>query len=121
MGEFTRLLEAVRKGASGAIDQIVALTYQELRELAHQRLKRTHQITLLETGALVNECYLRLVKVGELNAGGRAHVLGYAARVMRSIVVDFARERLALRRGGSAPHLTVGTDIVDPGASAQEE
>jgi RNA polymerase sigma factor (TIGR02999 family) len=121
MGEITRLLEAVRNGQSGAIDQIVALTYQELRELAHQRLRRTPQITLLETGALVNECYLRLVKVGELNAGDRAHFLGYAARAMRSIVVDFARERQALRRGGNSPHLTVGTDIADPAAPAEEE
>ena len=118
MGEFTRLLEAVRNGESGAIDQIVALTYQELRELAHQRLRRAPQITLLETGALVNECYLRLVKVGELDAGDRAHFLGYAARVMRAIVVDFARERLALRRGGSAPHRAVETDIADPAAPA---
>jgi RNA polymerase sigma factor (TIGR02999 family) len=121
MGEFTRLLDAVRNGESGAIDQIVALTYKELRELAHQRLRRTAQITLLETGALVNECYLRLVKVGELDAVDRAHFLGYAARVMRSIVVDFARERLALRRGGNAPHLNVGTDIANPAAPAEEE
>jgi RNA polymerase sigma factor (TIGR02999 family) len=120
MGEFTRLLEAARNGQSGAIDQIVALTYRELRELAHQRLRRTPQITLLETGALVNECYLRLVKVGELNAGDRAHFLGYAARVMRSIVVDFARERLAQRRGGNAPHVAVDTDIADPAAPAEE-
>jgi RNA polymerase sigma factor (TIGR02999 family) len=120
MGDFTRLLEAVRNGQSGAIDQIVALTYQELRELAHQRLRGTPQITLLETGALVNECYLRLVKVGELNAGDRAHFLGYAARVMRSIVVDFARARLAERRGGNAPHISAGTNISDPAASAEE-
>ncbi len=109
MGELTRLLEAARNGQSGAVEQIVALTYQELRELAHQRLRRAPQITLLETGALVNECYLRLVKVGEINAGDRAHFLGYAARVMRSI------------GGGNAPHITVGTDIADPAAPAEEE
>jgi RNA polymerase sigma factor (TIGR02999 family) len=121
MGELTRLLEAARNGQSGAVDQIVALTYQELRELAHQRLRRAPQITLLETGALVNECYLRLLKVGELNATDRAHFLGYAARVMRSIVVDFARARLAERRGGKAAHITAGTDIPDPAARAEEE
>src|SRR3984893_14445532 len=109
MGELTRLLEAVRNGQSGAVDQIVVLTYQELRELAHQRLRRVPKITLLDTGALVNECYLRLVKVGELNAGDKAHFLGYAGRVMRSIVVDFARERLAERRGGNVPHVAAGT------------
>jgi RNA polymerase sigma factor (TIGR02999 family) len=121
MGELTRLLEAARNGQSGAVDQIVALTYQELRELAHQRLRRAPQITVLETGALVNECYLRLLKVGELNATDRAHFLGYAARVMRSIVVDFARARLADRRGGNATHITAGTDIPDPAARAEEE
>src|SRR6202043_546287 len=121
MGELTRLLEAARNGQSGAVDQIVVLTYQELRELAHQRLRRVPKITLLDTGALVNECYLRLVKVGELNAGDRAHFLGYAARVMRSIVVDFARERLAQRRGGDHLRVSVGTDIPDPAAAAEEE
>jgi RNA polymerase sigma factor (TIGR02999 family) len=121
MGEFTQLLEAARNGQPGAIDRIVALTYQELSELAHQRLRRGSRITLLETGALVNECYLRLVKVGELNADDRAHFLGYAARVMRSIVVDFARARLAERRGGNAAQITAWTDIPDPGARAEEE
>jgi RNA polymerase sigma factor (TIGR02999 family) len=121
MGELTRLLEAARNGQSDAVDQIVALTYGELRELAHRRLRRTPQITLLDTGVLVNECYLRLVKVGELDVSDRAHFLGYAARVMRSIVVDFARERLARRRGGNAPHITAGTDIPDPAAAAEEE
>jgi len=121
MGELTRLLEAARNGQSGAVDQIVALTYQELRELAHNRLRRGPPITVLETGALVNECYLRLLKVGELRASDRAHFLGYAARAMRSIVVDFARARLAKRRGGNATHIAVGTDIPDPAAGVEEE
>jgi RNA polymerase sigma factor (TIGR02999 family) len=121
MGELTRLLEAARSGETGAVDQIVVLTYQELREIAHQRLRRVPKITLLDTGVLVNECYLRLVKVGELNAGDKAHFLGYAGRVMRSIMVDFARERLAQRRGGNIEHVAAPTDIPDPAAAAEEE
>jgi RNA polymerase sigma factor (TIGR02999 family) len=121
MGELTELLDAARNGQPGAVDQVIALTYRELRELAHQRLRRSPRSTLLETGALVNECYMRLVKVGELNATDRTHFLGYAARVMRSIVVDFARQRLAQRRGGDAPHITAGTDIPDPAAASEEE
>jgi RNA polymerase sigma factor (TIGR02999 family) len=121
VGEFTRLLQAARDGQSGAVDQIIALTYQELREIAHQRLRRSPKITLLDTGALVHECYLRLVKLGELNVADQAHFLGYAARAMRSIVVDFARERVAARRGGDARHVTVGTDLPDPAAAAEEE
>src|SRR5258708_34828588 len=85
MGEFTRLLEAVRNGQSGAIDQIVALTYQELRELAHRRLRRTPQITLLETGALVNERYLRLAKVRALKPRARGHCVAYAAPTIRAL------------------------------------
>lgn len=121
MGEFTRLLEAVRGGEPGAVDQVVALTYRELRVLAHQRLQRAPRITLLDTTALVHECYLRLVRLGELNAPDRARFLGYAARVMRSIIVDFARQRLSLRRGGDALHVTMGTDIPDTAAAAEEE
>ena len=90
-------------------------------DLAHQRLRRAPKITLLDTGVLVNECYLRLVKVGGLHVDDRAHFLGYAGRVMRSIVVDFARERLAQRRGADAPHIAVATDIPDPAAAAEEE
>jgi RNA polymerase sigma factor (TIGR02999 family) len=121
MGEFTRLLQAARDGQSDAVAQIIALTYQELREIAHQRLRRAPKITLLDTGALVHECYLRLVKLGELDVEDQGHFLGYAARAMRSIVVDFARERLAERRGGNAQHITVGTDLPDPAAAAEEE
>lgn len=121
MGQLTLLLEAARNGQSDAVDQIVALTYRELRDLAHQRLRRAPNITLLDTGVLVNECYLRLVKVGDLGVDDRAHFLGYAGRVMRSIVVDFARGRLAQRRGANTPHITVGTDIADPAAAAEDE
>jgi len=120
MGELTQLLEAARNGQPDAVDRIVALTYQELRALAHQRLRRGAKITLLDNGALVNECYLRLAKVGELDAKDRAHFLGYAGRVMRSIIVDFARERLAQRRGGDVQHVTVQTDIPDRAAKEEE-
>jgi RNA polymerase sigma factor (TIGR02999 family) len=61
------------------------------------------------------------VKLGELNVDDQAHFLGYAARAMRSIVVDFARERLAERRGGNALHNTLRTDIPDPAANAEDE
>jgi RNA polymerase sigma factor (TIGR02999 family) len=121
MGELTRLLEAARSGQPGAIDQIVALTYRELYELAHQRLRRARAVTLLDTGALVHECYLRLVKLGELNTEDRDHFLGYAGRVMRSIIVDFARERLAKRRGGDVPHVTMPTDIPDAAMAGESE
>jgi RNA polymerase sigma factor (TIGR02999 family) len=121
VGELTRLLQAARDGESGAVDQIVARTYRELHQLAHQRLQRLPRNTLLDTTSLVHECYLRLVKVGEIGATDRSHFLSYAARVMRSVVVDIARERLAQRRGGDRLHITLATDVADPSAIDQEQ
>ena len=111
MGELTRLLAAVRAGEPGAVDRVVSATYQELHSLAHQRLSRSPAITLLDTTSLVHECYLRLVNVGELHATDRAHFMGYAARAMRSIVVDLLRRRLVERRGSGDRKVTLGTDI----------
>jgi RNA polymerase sigma factor (TIGR02999 family) len=111
MGELTELLAAARSGKANVVDRIVALTYQELLGIAHQRLRYAPKVTLLDTTALVHECYLRLVKLGELNTVDRAHFLSYAARVMRSIIVDLAREQLAERRGGDAKRVPMVTDI----------
>src|ERR1700742_3280229 len=113
MAELTELLEAVRAGDSGAMDQVFTLTYRELHEMAHQRLHRSNRVTSLDTTALVHECYLRLVRLGQLQTRDRSHFLGYAACVMRSIVVDFVRQRLAKRRGGDDLRITLGTDVRD--------
>jgi RNA polymerase sigma factor (TIGR02999 family) len=121
VGELTKLLEAVRNGQPGAVDQLVALCYRELRQLAHQRLRRTGANTVLDTTSLVHECYLRLVKVGEVDSVSRSHFLAYAAKVMRSIVVDFARERLTQRRGGDDRHVTLGTDVPDVATASEEQ
>jgi RNA polymerase sigma factor (TIGR02999 family) len=98
-------------GHAGAIDQVFTLTYRELHEMAHQRLHRSCRMTSLDTTSLVHECYLRLVRLGQIQTRDRAHFLGYAARVMRSIVVDFVRMRLAKRRGGDELRVTFGTEI----------
>ncbi len=121
MAELTHLLEAVRAGDAGAMDEVFTLTYRELREMAHQRLHRSNRVTSLDTTALVHECYLRLVRLGQLQTRDRNHFLGYAARVMRSIVVDFVRQRLAKRRGGGELRVTLGTDITDSTAVSEEQ
>jgi len=121
MGDLTGLLEALRDGDSKAVDQVVAVTYAELRDLAHQRLTRASRPTVLDTTALVHECYLKLVQLGQLNARDRPHFLAYAARVMRSIVVDLVRARLAQRRGGDGLQVTLSTDIPDAAAVSAEQ
>jgi RNA polymerase sigma factor (TIGR02999 family) len=69
--------------------------------------------TVLDTSALVHESYLRFIKSGELRAEDRRAYFAYASQVMRSVIVDSARERLAERRGGGAQHLTLNTGVAD--------
>jgi RNA polymerase sigma factor (TIGR02999 family) len=121
MAELTQLLESMRAGNADAIDEVFTLTYRELHEMAHQRLHRSNRVTSLDTTALVHECYLRLVRLGQLQTCSRSHFLGYAACVMRSIVVDFVRQRLAKRRGGDELRVTLGTDIRDSATVSEEQ
>jgi hypothetical protein len=107
MSQVTLLLDASRRGESGAVEQLFDLLYHDLRQLAHAKLRRSGQFTLLDTTALVHESYLRLFKAGSIEAQDRGHFMGYAAQVMRSIVVDFVRRRSADRRGGDAVHVDI--------------
>ena len=121
MGDLTRLLEAMQNGDSSAIDRVFELTYQELHRLAHRRLHGTPAGGELNTTALVHECYLRLVQLGQLETRDRTHFLAYAARVMRSIVIDFVRRRMAQRRGGGELHVTLATDVPAAATFGEQE
>jgi RNA polymerase sigma factor (TIGR02999 family) len=116
MSQVTVLLDASRRGDSAALEQLFDLLYQDLRQLAHARLRRSGQFTLLDTTGLVHESYLRLFKAGAIDAQDRGHFMGYAAQVMRSIVVDFVRRRSTDRRGGHVIHV----DLDTAGAQAED-
>ena len=120
MSERTELLQRAKQGEGAAIDQLCALLYRELHQIAHARLQRHEAISLLNTTALVHESYVRLLQVGRLNVTDQSHFLAYAARVMRSIIVDFVRQRLAHRRGGGAMHVLLPTDIAASEPSREE-
>lgn len=107
--DITRLLGAVKQGETGAEARLFSLLYDDLRRLAHQRLRRSTPCTLLETTALVHEAYLRLHRAGYIQIADRAHFLAYSARVMRSVVVDFVRRRGMARRAD----VELG-DVIDP-------
>src|SRR5258708_27183505 len=96
---------------TGQIDGFYSSLYGDLRRLAHQRLLRNESITLLNTTALVHESYLKFLRAGRLNISDRAQFLGYAARVMRSVIVDCVRRRRAGRRGGNDRRVTLDTGI----------
>ncbi|MFT7722185.1 MAG: ECF-type sigma factor [Roseateles sp.] len=79
--------------------------YRELRRMARQRLRRSGPLTLLDTTSLVHESWLKLAGSSGWQGLAHGHFMAYAATVMRSIVVDYARARQAQRRGGDATHL----------------
>lgn len=120
-GDVTSLMAGVRAGDRVAVDQLFASLYAEFRQMARARLRRFGPLTLVETTMLVNETYLRLVKTGRLAVEDRVHFLAYAARVMRSIIVDLVRERVADRRGGGHAKLPLDTAIGDRMAEPENE
>jgi RNA polymerase sigma factor (TIGR02999 family) len=114
---LTELIHQAQQGDASAADRLFAAMYHDLRRLARARLRAGGRNTLLDTAALVHESYLRFAGAGRLQIEDRLHFLRWAGRVMRSIIVDFARRRLAERRGGGATRLTLTTGL---GVRAQE-
>jgi RNA polymerase sigma factor (TIGR02999 family) len=100
--EVTKLLKDWSAGDESALDKLMPLVYDELRRLAHQHMRREKPGHTLQTSALVNEAYVRLVDQSEIQWEGRAHFFGIAARLMRQILVDRARRRNFAKRGGGA-------------------
>lgn len=111
-GEITRLLVAHRGGDRGAFDQLVALVHGELSIMAKQRLRAARPGQGLDTVALVNEAYLRLVEDAQVDWQNRAHFFGVVSRAMRWIVVDHARSASAARRGGGEAEVPLDTGLV---------
>ena len=97
---ITQLLLAWQAGDRQALDLLVPVVYEELRRLAHRSLKREGAGHLLQTTALVNEAYLNLVDVRKVMWRDRAHFFAICARLMREILVHYARNRDAQKRGG---------------------
>jgi RNA polymerase sigma-70 factor, ECF subfamily len=100
--EVTRLLVDWGKGDQAALDELIPLVYDELRRLAGRYMRRESRDHTLQTSALVNEAYLRLVDQKSVEWQNRAHFFGVAAQLMRRILVDHARSRLRAKRGGRA-------------------
>ncbi len=106
---LTQLLQRVARGERGALDQVFAVLYPELRKIARARLRTQGGVAHLDTTALVHESFLRLVDASELVLTDRKHFFTYAAKTMRNIIIDFAREQLAERRGGGQAALQLDT------------
>lgn len=100
--EITELLIAWSEGDETALDRLAPLLHSELHRLARHYMSRERPGHLLQTTALVNEAYLRLIDWKNVRWQNRAHFFGVAAQMMRRILVDFARERQYLKHGGGA-------------------
>src|SRR5262249_12467729 len=121
MGEITQLLVQARNGDGRARDALFTSTYGELCKLARTRLRDGSRNAALESTWLVHEAYLRVVRAGDLRATERRGFFAYLSRVMRSVIVDSAREGLAQRRGGNVALITLSMEVVDELPCAEED
>ena len=106
--EITGLLIAWSDGDESALDRLAPLIHSELHRLAHHYMGRERTGHLLQTSALVNEAYVRLIDWKNVRWQNRAHFFGVAAQMMRRILVDFARERQSLKHGGGTLQVSLG-------------
>ncbi len=110
--EVTRLLRARSAGDESALDSLMPLVYDDLHRAAHSYMAREAPDNTLQTTALVNEVYLRLLGAHDVGWQNRAHFLAVCATVMRRILIDVARSRRSLKRGGTAQHLPLDDAIL---------
>ena len=110
MSQLTELLGRMQAGDAQARDALFDAAYAELRKLARARLRDGGRNTLLDTTSLVHESYLRFVRAGALRAVDRRAFYAYASQVMRTVIVNSARDRLADKRGGPRTPLTLSSD-----------
>jgi RNA polymerase sigma factor (TIGR02999 family) len=117
--EVTRLLQAWGRGDDAALEQIIPIVYKELKRIAHRYMAGQRQDHTLQTTALINEAYLKLIDSRQVNWQDRAHFFAISARLMRRILVDFARSRTYQKRGGGAREITLDEGLMGAQARAQ--
>jgi RNA polymerase sigma factor (TIGR02999 family) len=118
--EITQWLDAARSGDRGSLDRVLATLYNELHAMARRQLAGQYGQTLDAT-ALVHEAYLKLIGRRDVQFDDRAHFFAYAASAMRSVVVDYARQRLAQKRGGDLHRVTELPEDVEGGLRLDED
>ena len=111
--QITQLLKQWGEGQGQALDELMPLVYDELKRLAGSYLRRERPGHTLQSAALVNEAYVRLIDQNQVQWQNRAHFFGIAAQMMRRILVDHARSRLADKRGAGAPVLSLDEVVAE--------
>jgi len=119
--DITGLLRELSQGRHEALDRLIPIVYDELRRIAHGQLRHEHAGHTLSTTALVHEAYFKLVDVRRMEWRDRAHFFAMAARLMRRILIDYARGKTREKRGGDAVQVQL-TDAFDvPGPVAADD
>jgi RNA polymerase sigma factor (TIGR02999 family) len=98
--DITRLVQRWSAGESGALDELVEAVYDDLKRIAHHHVRQSGASGTINTTALVHEAYLKLASLDEGAWTSRAHFFAFCSTAMRRILIDFARRRLAAKRGG---------------------
>lgn len=111
-GDVTQLLARWREGDSSALEALTELVYEQLRVMARKQLARERRALTLQPTALVHELYLRLDRDNPVALVNRQHFLSIAARIMRRVLVDAARERAAVKRGANAQPVTLDAEAL---------
>ncbi len=114
-GEVTQLLEACSGGNQAAFDRLIDRVYDDLRRIAHARLRDEREGHTLNTTAVVHECYLRLVPQVTATWRDRAHFFAAASRAIRHILIDYARRARAQKRGDGAVHIPLSDELTGGG------
>jgi RNA polymerase sigma factor (TIGR02999 family) len=119
----TLLLQRVAQGDRSALDEVYSSLYPDLKRVARAALHRQGRADSIQTTVLVHESFLRLLGSKELRLQDRRHFFAYAARTMRNIIIDSAREQLAECRGAGAEHVELDGDVAlqVPDAAASDE
>jgi RNA polymerase sigma factor (TIGR02999 family) len=118
--ELSLLIKRAHAGDESARERLFAVAYDDLRGQARVQLRDGGRNTLLNTTVLLHESFLRFQRAGKLAGAERGHFFAYAARVMRSVIVDFARRRRAGRRGGGMARLDMDVELVGEMAGEEE-
>jgi RNA polymerase sigma factor (TIGR02999 family) len=118
--DLTGLLHRAQQGDASAAEAFFEESYPLLRKLARARLRSHVRTPTLDTGSLVQEAYLRFAAAGRLQLADSLHFRRWAAKVMRSVIVDIARRRRAERRGGGQARLTLSTDLPVPDSGGED-
>ena len=105
--DVTQLLRAWSEGDAQALEQLTPLVYQELYRRARWHMAREHVGHTLQATALVNEIYVRMVDLRHVSWRDRAHFFAMSSRLIRQVLIDAARSRNALKRGGQSPHVAI--------------